>query len=509
MDLVALVQMLAQIKAEGKTPTATAYIALMKAAASYAEKRGNNLAEDDQSKTIGYEIAMGAMRDAAAGNIELGVEAIDTLFRFAPLHPDIVPSLLIELINLGQSTPAAYTTLAAQAINSSSLEDAVRIVIEMMDANVEPPARVLQHTVRLACEWGMPKLAKELINKYEDMPYARNVEVVTLAYLLQSSATEQYMTGVHFAWGRVVANKSYTPDEGLLVNVLNTAGRRGSTRIAAEAVQLLSDQGITIREQHLAPLIEAFCREGRVPEALKAVTEMRQAGIEPSMRCVQPIIRVLRTPELVDQAFFALEDMHKQEPPVDVDVTALNAVIAASARQGQGDLQRARATQLAAAELGVTPNTDTYNIVLEGCVRARHRELGDTVIGEMINAGVPFNAETYERIITLVLTQRNYEDAFYYLEKMKSERFKPSAALYTRLGRQCVYNQDSRWHLVVEEMKTLNYRVPDFEAEVQDRRARRERNGGAEGQGEGEGGNRRGPRNPRSQNQAAPRESAE
>lgn len=52
---------------------------LIKEAANYGARRGSNAPPGDYS--LGFEIALGAMRDAEAGGIELGIEALDQLLR--------------------------------------------------------------------------------------------------------------------------------------------------------------------------------------------------------------------------------------------------------------------------------------------------------------------------------------------------------------------------------------------------------------------------------------------
>ncbi|WWD18700.1 hypothetical protein CI109_103154 [Kwoniella shandongensis] len=256
--------------------------------------------------------------------------------------------------------------------------------------------------------------------------------------------------GVETAWDRV--KSSYTPDEGLVLAMLNTAGRWGRPDFASTILESLPTSP---QEHHLAPLLEAFCNAGQVPNAFHVLSSIRASGLTPTLATIQPIVTVLKDAEVIDQAFYALEDMHKAGQPV--DITALNALIEASARLG--DLQRVRATQIAASDLGLKPDVDTFNGVLACCITTRHRPLGDTVLSEMVASDITPNAKTYETLILLCLTQATYEDAFYYLEKTKADGFKPSYAIYEALIRKCVTLQDSRWRLVVDEMKEVGYRM--------------------------------------------------
>lgn len=228
---------------------------------------------------------------------------------------------------------------------------------------------------------------------------------------------------------------------------------------------------MTKKEHHLTPLIEAFCRDGRVPDAIEAVTLMREGGIEPSLMTVRPIVDILRNAEVLDQAFYCLEDRYKEGKPVDLAV--FNALIHAAGRIG--DLQRARATQLAASELGLTPDQDTFNLVLAACASTRHRDLAQTVLAEMSDAGFSPNASTYDSLVRLALGQTEYEDAFYYLEKMKADGIKPPRDLYKSIGMKCVANDDKRYTLVEDEMEAVGYGRPSFVVEMERKNERMQR----------------------------------
>ena len=212
------------------------------------------------------------------------------------------------------------------------------------------------------------------------------------------------MTG----WDRSIESKRYTPDEGLVLSVLGVAARWGRPDLATKALEVLPALAVRPQEQHLVPLLEAYVTAGQLPQAITVISAIRAAGMIPSIVTAEPIISALNTVELIDEAFYALEDMRKAGNAV--DVTAVNAVIEASVRLG--DLQRVRATQAAAGELGVSPNLETFNIVLSGCIEARHRPLGDTVLVEMAALSIVPDSSTYCGLIRLCLTQTKYEDTW-------------------------------------------------------------------------------------------------
>lgn len=275
--------------------------------------------------------------------------------------------------------------------------------------------------------------------------------------IVMSKDADGKIDGVELAWQQLSSQKFY-PEEGLILSVLSTAGTWGKPDLATAALSHLPSLQVRASEHHLAPLLEAFCHAGRVPEAISVLKTIRDSGLEPTSATAAPIVNVLsKSAEILDEAFYQLEDTVARGEMV--DVTALNALVEASVRLK--DLQRARATQAAAADLKITPTLETYNLVLSACIEARHRPLGDTILTEITNANPPLkpDAVTYERMIMLCLTQPTYEDAFYFLEQMKAAGITPRASTYENLIRKCARVKDPRWKVALEEMESLGYKA--------------------------------------------------
>lgn len=273
-------------------------------------------------------------------------------------------------------------------------------------------------------------------------------------FTLISIANEQ-SEGVELAWQHTVVARHYTPDEGLLANVLNVAARTGNPDMVTRVLDVLPVLSVQPEEYHLVALMEAYVKAGRVPQALQVLSMVRSVGLAPTRNTAQPILDVLTTPELVDQAFFALEDMKAQGQKI--DITAFNVLVEASSRLE--DVQRVRATQIAAPDLGVVPDIDTFNSALAVCIPAKHRALGDTIMEEMKQAGISPNGQTYHNMILICLTQAKYDDAFFYLETSKSEGFKPQAEAYRQLAMRCSSSSDGRAKMVIAEMESLGYKM--------------------------------------------------
>ena len=249
--------------------------------------------------------------------------------------------------------------------------------------------------------------------------------------------------------------RSLAIDQGAFIGLLDMARIHGRPDLVSKAMLRLSSTSPVLKEHQLSALLGATVSAGRVPEAMKMVATIREAGFTPTLDMVDPLSSALSTPDLVDQAFYAAEDIVKAGAKL--DIAAINALLMASVRQG--DLQRCRAIHSALDKLHIQPDLDTFNLVLDCCLVTGHRALGDTLVSELAAHHLTPDATTYGIMISLCLLPEQYEDAFYYLERMKSDGFKPSWRTYQALLRKCVQSEDKRSTLLLEEMNSLGYRV--------------------------------------------------
>ena len=342
------------------------------------------------------------------------------------------------------------------------------VLNEMWRMGAKPSIAIITHGIRLACDQALPRLAIGLAQEHDkDLESGTKVPVASWVRILMSSAENSYVShsqagmtdlqleGVEAAWEHTVVSRRFTPDEGLLCSVLNVAAHTGKPDMVTRVLDILPVLSVQPAEYHLVALMEAYVRAGQVPQALQVLSMVRSVGLTPTRHSAQPILDILTTPEIVDQAFFALEDMKAQGQTI--DVTAFNVLMEASSRLQ--DVQRVRATQMAASDLGIVPDIDTFNSALAVCIPASHRALADTIMEEMKQAGVSPNGLTYHNMILICLTQATYDDAFFYLETSKSEGYKPLAEAYRRLALKCSSARDPRSKLVIAEMESLGYKM--------------------------------------------------
>lgn len=259
-------------------------------------------------------------------------------------------------------------------------------------------------------------------------------------------------------WTIVVDKLNVTPDEGTCLTVLNAASRHGLTDLATDVLRVLKLAGIEWQEHHFAAVVEAFCSNSQIKEAMVTLSIMRNSTIPPNLKTTRPILEAISasTDEL-DNTWKLIDEIHEERD--EVDTAALNVVIQASVLLG--DLQRAMGTYKSFNEYGASPDIETFNTLLDASIASKHRQLGDVLLDEMKATGVSPDAETFDKMIHLCLSQDTYEDAFFYLEEMKAAGYVPPLRMYVKIVRRCLRASDPRYKMAVEEMGEVGYAIPE------------------------------------------------
>lgn len=275
--------------------------------------------------------------------------------------------------------------------------------------------------------------------------------------------------------------KLFSPDDGVLLKVLNTAARNGSPQLAGEVLRMLNDRGRKIEEAQFNALITAFARGKNLPMAFRTIQKIREADITPSPTTSSSLADAITADgsvEAVDEAYFALKDLHGEasaSAPNVVDLIAFNAVVEACVRLG--DMERALGVFNDASSLGVEPTTETFNLLFTGCLGGwserlsplepsaerpppPQKELAMFLAGEMKVAGKQPDMRTYEALLQTSLYQDDYEDAFMYLEEMKSMHAsigKVRVIVYQWIGWRLFEAEDERIEILLDEMAETGY----------------------------------------------------
>ncbi|KIK44881.1 hypothetical protein CY34DRAFT_10750 [Suillus luteus UH-Slu-Lm8-n1] len=383
---------------------------------------------------------------------------------------DIIDKMEAENIRPNEQT--FFLMIQRHTTDKRNLEFILQCMYEMGSRGLVIELTIAQDVIGLAAELGFPRLALDLAENFEATS-VRRLSPETWMRCLASSAEALYVCGIFImyrfhltydwktegvqrCWEQVVGVLNVTPDEGLCLDVLHTAGRHGLSDLATDVIRVLRNLGADWQEHHFAPLVEALCKAGNLKDAFGTLDLMRSSNIFPTTITAQPIYDFLKQDiDKVDGAWELLDKLRNEGKTI--DRTAINAIIRAAI--SLSDLQRAVGAYKAFPDYKCVPDIDTFNTLLSGCIVASHRELGNKLLLDLKELGIKPDATTYERIIILCLTQATYEDAFFYLEEMKAQKFVPPRSVYDAVIRTCIAASDSRYTLALDELKQCGYTV--------------------------------------------------
>lgn len=183
---------------------------------------------------------------------------------------------------------------------------------------------------------------------------------------------------------------------------------------------------------------------------------MRKVGIVPNKKTALPIARQLGSDiNAIKKARDVL--LHMSTKGQEVDVSAFNLIIHALAFNKQYD--EAISMYVRAKDFGVERNTETLDATLDACIHCKDADLGADIYKEQLSAGVKASATTLSKMVTLMCTQTEYEDAFTYLKKMKKLNLIPLRGCYFKLVKTLSAADDPRLETVIKEMEAHGYSV--------------------------------------------------
>ncbi|KNE71039.1 hypothetical protein AMAG_15294 [Allomyces macrogynus ATCC 38327] len=295
-------------------------------------------------------------------------------------------------------------------------------------------------------------------------------------------------------------------DEGTFTAVLEMAGRTARPQLAAQILQIMQDEKMTVREHHFACIVQAFAGAKDFNSVFRLLGIMRRAGMDPhdaarqllvpmapppqAMQGTDPVpapsllegplsdprtlIRVLTDRDLAHAtaatvpagqrtaALAHLTDLHKAVTllpalPRPIDIECVNVLIDAAHRLRADELGLAMYRDLAALDL--KPNRHTVHAAL-ACAR-RDSTTRAKILDDMHAHGLAPDDATYLLLAAAVLDAGEFDQALGILElaKRAASTGKPtvSRSLYMILVRAAVSRADARWKRLVRELRDAGW----------------------------------------------------
>nr|CAG8566131.1 2992_t:CDS:2 [Entrophospora candida]CAG8571786.1 2151_t:CDS:2 [Entrophospora candida] len=409
------------------------------------------------------------LRDMLEGGVKPNLETINIILKtcakksFILQQDPILREFAFDLISQFQLEPnvTTYEYYIDAMIENNEFERALDFFITIKSQNFKPSVQLYQKIIKGFIGSNDDVIVLELMKLSEEDGY----KLFANMYLdiLRICAYQYNVEGAIKCWD-IVTKDGVGLDEGLCINLLNLASVSGETKLATKVIKHLmtAHKLFDLESYHLEPFLETFVTKSDLKKAFDILNIIRSSKYIPTIKTISSIVKYIeKSTDLIDKAYCTLEELHKEGKKV--DILAFNAIIIACKRinnkPNSADLKRAVETFKSIEKFGIKPDLDTFNALINVSVYSRHKELGEEFFKELKEAyGLKPNIDTYRRMIFLCLNQPNYEDAFKYLEEMKSKNILPSIEIYERIIRKCVMNNDARAKIALEEMKNLGYR---------------------------------------------------
>ncbi|CAO3650628.1 unnamed protein product [Cunninghamella blakesleeana] len=374
------------------------------------------------------------------------------------IHRNGIP-LQEKVLDLMKQQNVPYTAITYQYIieclsRNDKLNTALKTLEEMKKEKIQPTLLTYGSLIHSCLFENEPKIAFDLLKEAQDANLPVETDPRILMDVMRVCSLNDNVEQTQYCWNKIVSEHGIRPDEGTCLQVLRVAGLSGDTKLASEVIGQLSNNGYPYKEHYFVPLMEAFLVKDDIKSVFNVLDIMRASGVDPSMKSTIPIsLKLSKDIDSIDKAYYLLEDLHKEGKRI--DITAFNILVTACGLAK--DIGRTVATYREAKNLGITPNVDTFNAVLDACIKTEMKGMGNVVIEELKKAEVKPNVDTFTKMITLACTQKNYEDAFVYLEEMKSYGVIPPESCYVVIARKLAFERDPRFHIALEEMETYGY----------------------------------------------------
>ncbi|KAG0172320.1 hypothetical protein DFQ29_008429 [Apophysomyces sp. BC1021] len=393
----------------------------------------------------------------AAENFKPSPEFFDKALNFSKRTLDM--GLQAEILDRMQQfgvrrTEKTYKVLLEAMCDNYEPERALDTLDYMEEVDkLTPSLAAYRCVIDLCVRSDEPTLAFQLLQKAaKSNEFKVHEEHLSLTVLRCAALNDAYKI-VKECWQTAVITKKYQPDDGTIHHVLRIASRFKDSQLASDVVQALDHLGYPYRESHFTLLMEAFASTTDVRKSFLLLNAMRKTGVIPNKKTARAIAHRLGIDKnAIEQA---QEVLHGLAAENCLDIAAFNVVIHGLACHGLFD--DAMSVYNSAARLGVEPDVETLDSVLDACIHAGEVSTGVQIYNLQRDHGIQPTVSTMSKMVTLICTQDSYEDAFKYLEEMKDMGFIPQRGCYFKLIKRLAYVNDPRLQMAIDDMKACGY----------------------------------------------------
>ncbi|ORZ00659.1 hypothetical protein BCR43DRAFT_485595 [Syncephalastrum racemosum] len=351
-------------------------------------------------------------------------------------------------------TSKVYQKLFFCMRQNGELERALDTLEEMKRKSIAPSVSTLGLVFDIAILYKEPKIAYDLLQQaaasHEHETF--HTHAIRMHHeLLRCAATNGSYEVVKKCWREGILGKRCEPDEGLITQILFVAADHKDPELASQVFRAFGEHGYTYKTHHFETLMESFAALFDWKSTFRLLGVMRSRGLKPDKRLARALMKPLTADSgQVHTACQALEELYTEENAV--DVVAFNMVLYAFAYKNQFEI---------CPKLGVDPNVETLETLLDACIHARKVAEGVEYYNSFAERGMQ-SQTAMSKMVVLACTEEDYEIAFDYLEDMKSRGITPLRGCLYRLVKKMAETDDDRLPLALDDMAAYGYEVTPF-----------------------------------------------
>jgi len=233
--------------------------------------------------------------------------------------------------------------------------------------------------------------------------------------------------------------------ESLSPEIINGLFREAQDRKRPDEVvglaETLTQGGVKLDRFQQVGVIFAHLQLREAVKAFSVLIDLYEEGHKLPERASYGIAEELaKQAASVDESYYLLES--RRAAGGTVPLQAVNMVIEACALMG--DLDRAFATWAELEQLGLQPDTGTYNSLLHTCVRTREIASGRRLLNHMTQASISPDAVTFMHQCSLHVMAREPDLALAVLHQCKDADIVANGKTYASLINMCIRIRKSK-----------------------------------------------------------------
>lgn len=438
------------------------------------------------------EMGFWTEEDSMSGKakIELDARGCECVLEALAVHPDYL--LRAEILEYMKTrwfplTPRGEHYVVAGMLRERHFEHALEMLEDMANRRIKIENWLFHKAMWMLLEHGEVEEAFHVLNLKNSLhrqsqglqpqrlsnalwvallDAASRQQLVSNSSLFQHSTlmTTQYDAS-KMIWINQVQPGYLKPGTGACLSVLAVAARHGDVPLSTDVFRLLTERGTIFTTHHYELLVQTYLNAEDLSAALSVILIMADANIKVDAGTCHPLLWYLRQkkkdePSRPLSAFKILQDFEASGRKV--PTAAINACIQASMvleRFEEGiEIYKALHTVCYAG-----PDTQTFNILFQGCHKNVRKELAMFLANEMIELGLKPDRLTYDRLICVCIRGDDLEDALLYYEEMRSTPMKsgssrmmqPRRGTWDDLIMKCVEKRDDRAVALLKDYKKL------------------------------------------------------